>query len=85
MNLATTCKNSWRRPAEIVDVHQPLPLVSKISPRPGSIPGDWWRLAETRGSADFGAESSPYNGNTSDIAWLQIVARRGSKPLAPTE
>jgi hypothetical protein len=25
-----------------------IPLVSKISPRPGSIPGDWWRLAETR-------------------------------------
>ncbi len=22
MNLATTCKNSWRQSAEIVDVHQ---------------------------------------------------------------
>jgi hypothetical protein len=60
--------------------------VSKISRRPpGSILGDGWRLAETRARPDFGAESNPYDGNTSDIAWLQFVARTGSKPLAPTK
>ena len=58
--------------------------VSKISPRLRSIPGDWWRRTETRICPDFGVESNPYDGNASDIAWLEMVACRGSNPLAPT-
>jgi transposase len=47
--------------------------------------GDWWRQAETRICLDFSVNSNPYGGNASDIAWLEVVACRGSKPLAPTK
>jgi len=59
--------------------------VSKISPRLRSIPGDWWRRTETRICPDSSVNSNPCDGNASDIAWLEIVACRGSNPLAPTE
>ena len=58
--------------------------VSKISPRLRSIPGDWWRRTETRICPDSSVNSNPCDGNASDIAWLEMVACRGSNPLAPT-
>ena len=38
MNLATTCKNSWRQSAEIVDVHHRLAEHEKLASEKARAP-----------------------------------------------